>query len=114
PAGIGAARSASVARVTNALRRSRWAVFWATYERSTGIRHLLGNVIVETWCAPRTPDCERCEKLVDASHGEDAPHPFGDQLRIAQQAGAVHQHELLAQMDDRARALEPAHHAQLT
>src|SRR5207249_9436359 len=44
--GIGLWCSLSLPHSTTSLRRSRWVVFWATYERSASMRHLLRDLIV--------------------------------------------------------------------
>src|SRR5215813_14752484 len=52
-------------------------------------------------------------KLLDAGDGEHPAHARRGELGVAQQARAVHQHELLGEMHDRARALLAADHPEV-
>ena len=48
--------------------------------------------------------------LLDAGHGQHAAHPIGSEVGVSQEPRRVHQDKLLGEVDDRARALHPAHH----
>src|SRR2546425_473753 len=48
--------------------------------------------------------------LVDTGDGQHAAHPIGSEVGVSQESRRVHQDELLGEVDDRARALHPAHH----
>ena len=51
--------------------------------------------------------------LFHSGDREDATHAAGGEIRIAQESRAIHQHELLGEVDDRARALLTAHHPEV-
>src|SRR5438093_2586571 len=51
--------------------------------------------------------------LLDPGHREHPAHPLGGEVGVAQEAGPVHQHELLGEVRDRARALQAADHPEV-
>src|SRR3989442_5291213 len=51
--------------------------------------------------------------LVDPANREHPTHPLGGEFRVAHEPGPVHQHQLLGEVNERARALQAGHHAEV-
>src|SRR5437667_12908153 len=51
--------------------------------------------------------------LFDAGDGEHTAHPLGGEIGVAQEPRAIHQDELLGEVEDGARALESSDHSKV-